>query len=346
MIQTTSRDTALMNEFIIKELKKIDDVTWDLNDGNIYATRGGAETYPCIVAHTDTVHDIVDNFQIFELNDRLFSIDGDNMERCGIGGDDKVGVFVALEVIKKLKVCKVAFFRDEEIGCVGSKVADMTFFTDVEFVLQCDRQGYEDFVNEIYMNRLFDDKFSLLISDTLKKYGRKESTGGMTDVQQLVKNGIGVSVANMSCGYYEPHDELEYIVISEVDKTLDMVLEICALAKGSIWDVADSERNTYDYGNYNAYSTNHRNYNDNYGDWRDVWDCRGGDNGMTDADLEDLLGSEYPICPDCQESTFFDEHAGCSFCMGCESYIYPIKENGELDYEMVHFDEHHDELDS
>jgi hypothetical protein len=241
-VQTTSYNTKKMNRFIISELSKVKDVDIYQRDGNIYVTKGVADTYPCIVSHTDTVHDIVKNFNIFKLDDKLFSIDGDTMERVGIGGDDKVGVYIALQVIKTLDVCKAAFFRDEEVGCVGSKEADMQFFDNTEFVLQCDRKGYGDFVTNIFGCQLVSDDFSLAISDTLKKFGKKESSGGLTDVYQLVQNGINVSVANMSCGYYKPHTDDEYVVISEVNKTLDLVLDIFKVCSGHVWDINDQNR--------------------------------------------------------------------------------------------------------
>ena len=110
-IQTKTHNTVAMNKFILAELAKMDGVITKVDNGNIYATKGESKTYPCIAAHTDTVHDIVENFHIFHLDDVLFSLDTKTMERCGIGGDDKVGVFIALEVIKTLDVCKVAFFQ-------------------------------------------------------------------------------------------------------------------------------------------------------------------------------------------------------------------------------------------
>ena len=107
---------------------------------------------------------------------------------------------------------KWLFSRDEEGSCLGSTEADMNFFNDCEFILQCDREGYEDFVNNIYGCKLYSDEFSELISPTLEKYGRKEGDGMMTDVYQLVENGLDIQggssfdlcVANMSCGYYDP----------------------------------------------------------------------------------------------------------------------------------------------
>lgn len=324
-IQTTSYETEKMRAFVMQQLESIEGVTAVEYKGNIYAAKGEAETYPCIVAHTDTVHDMYDDFQMFRSRDNLFSIDGKTMERVGIGGDDKVGVFVALQVIKELDVCKVAFFRDEEVGCVGSRDAEMTFFENCEFVLQCDRQGYKDFVNEIYGTKLFSDEFSHGISAILDKWSRKESSGGLTDVYQLVENGYKGCVANMCCGYYDPHSYNEYIKISEVDETLDMVLEIFEAMSGQMWLVPDKDRKVYKGGYGLGFGSNARNYN-GYGDYDDWY---------TDRELEEMAKKDKtPViqidtpstvlinnCAICSsQQIIYDEMERMMWCYNCEDY--------------------------
>src|SRR4030095_13029915 len=126
----------------------------EVKDGNVYATKGRADLYPCIVAHTDTVHRIVPD------DEYHLAYDGAHDElwfaynpktRCftGVGGDDKVGVFVALDMLRTHKVVKAAFFRDEENGCQGARHGDLDFFVDCAFVLECDRRGSRAFVDTL-----------------------------------------------------------------------------------------------------------------------------------------------------------------------------------------------------
>jgi hypothetical protein len=230
-----------MTKFIVKtfnqmahDVKGLFEIVVD--DDNIYITKGEAETYPCVVAHTDTVHDIVPWFEIFESGNVMFAMNMATVTQTGIGGDDKVGVFIALEMLRKHDVIKVAFFRDEEHGCLGSRDAQMSFFEDVEFVLQCDRQGYKDFVSNIYGNTLYDDKFRKKIKPILEEYGKVETVhGGITDVGQLVDNGLDVCVANISCGYYAPHTDEEYIDTEDVKNTMDFVNDLIHVLKGEVW---------------------------------------------------------------------------------------------------------------
>ena len=59
---------------------------------------------------------------------------------------------------------------------------------------------------------------------------------------QLVDNGLGVSVANMSCGYYDPHTDNEYVSVSDVNETLDLVLDIFKAMSGVVWTVDKKDR--------------------------------------------------------------------------------------------------------
>ena len=160
-IQTISGDQWNMIDYITKRIEatkefKQGSLVYDFDSSfNLYITKGVADSFPCVVSHMDTVHEIYKDFKIYEQSDCLFSWDGELKKQVGIGGDDKVGVFVTLEALEKFDNIKVAFFVDEEIGCVGSREADMEWFEDVGFVLQCDRKGYGDFVNSIGGTKLY-----------------------------------------------------------------------------------------------------------------------------------------------------------------------------------------------
>lgn len=204
----------------------------DTSEGNLYVTKGISPDgkYPCIVSHTDTVHSIIPqkDYMVIHDDNVVMAYDLSKMSLTGIGGDDKVGIYICMEMLDRLPYCKAAFFRDEEIGCVGSSVADMSFFTDVRFVLQCDRKGNKDFVYNIFGTDLYGEDFFNAVFPILETYGYSESTGGLTDVYRLAENGVGVAVANMSCGYYNPHMDDEMINIDDVENCLNMVQAIMA----------------------------------------------------------------------------------------------------------------------
>lgn len=223
-VQSESYNQFRTFAFVIRELKRLS-IDFYVSDGCIYATKGDSENFPCIVSHLDTVHDIEKGFEVLESKGNFFAINS-NMEQVGVGGDDKVGIFICLSLLAVKENLKAVFFRDEEVGCVGSYSADMEFFKDCGYVLQCDRKGYGDFVTDISGCVLSSKDFKKDVKTTCKNYGFKFVNGGMTDVLALHENNIGVSVANISCGYYNPHTFNEYVNINDVLNTLSFVNDL------------------------------------------------------------------------------------------------------------------------
>jgi hypothetical protein len=258
-VQSSSYKTKDMRKFIKRKLREIDGVTMYSKDGNLYAVKGEIgddEKYPCCVSHTDTVHDIVKEFKVYEQDGWLFAMDTHKLLQAGIGGDDKVGIFVCLEMMRRCDTIKCAFFRDEEVGCIGSSEADMSFFEDVGYVFECDRKGNTDFVTSI-SGELSSPEFQESIEPVIKDFGYKFTDGGLTDVDQLKDNGLDVCVANMSCGYYRPHTSEEVVSIYDVYNVSNMVESLINHLGCNEWH------------HYRpAYSSRYSNYGyDWYGDW-------------------------------------------------------------------------------
>ena len=265
--QSASGRTEVMTNMIAAELRRIDStITIKRKRGNLYATKGEAEVYPCVVAHTDTVHKVIPqkDFQVFEAENIWFAWDSGRKTQAGIGGDDKVGIYIALRMVEELDAVKVAFFRDEEVGCQGSGVANMQFFTDCAFVLQCDRRGYGDFVYNASGTELYGDEFQEAIDPILEAYAFKRSYGAMTDVMELKDRGLKVACANMSCGYYRPHTDDEYIDTDEVALVESMVYTMCKNLGSKQWLHDKPARKTYSRSYYTS-------------DGYDGWDYRRGE---------------------------------------------------------------------
>ena len=89
-ISSPSKGEKVMCQFIKSLLKGMKvDFTEDKH-GIIYATKGESETYPCIVCHTDEVHDIREKgYKVVRYNDLMFAVNEETMEFNGIGADDK-----------------------------------------------------------------------------------------------------------------------------------------------------------------------------------------------------------------------------------------------------------------
>ena len=227
--QATSYEYGDTLEFLMDKCWELgaDNVEIDEHD-NLYVTKGIADVYPCVVSHTDTVHDIYKGYKVYEVKGSFVAFDSDTMRQVGVGGDDKVGMWVCLEMLRRFDNIKIAFFAQEEIGCVGSSHADFEFFSNVGYALECDRQGSSDFVQKSSGVKMFGEEFEKLISSTLKDYGYSIKDGGLTDVHEIAQD-MGIACANMSCGYYNPHSKQEYVKIKEAINTFNLVKSLVTL---------------------------------------------------------------------------------------------------------------------
>lgn len=223
------RETLLV-EYICEFLEKHKINYYKDEFNNIYATKGEAETYPCVVAHTDTVHKITDII-VKQDGNKLYAVDKNN-NKTGIGGDNKAGVFVCLELLLQKKVLKAAFFVSEEIGCIGSVVSDFTFYENVRYFMQFDAP-FNSWVSHFSDNvELFDigGQFYKKIKPILVKNLPDFDKIGLgdhpyTDVSVLSRY-TNISCINYSVGYYNMHTEKEYVIIDDVELCLNTAKEI------------------------------------------------------------------------------------------------------------------------
>ena len=229
-VPTVTYQEDRMVEFLIDWLEK-NGIPFNVDEyNNIYAikqTDEDVEYFPCVIAHTDTVHNIetinireemLQNSQ-YEIKPALKAYN-DFDEPTGIGGDDKCGVYACLELLKELPNLKAAFFVSEETGCHGSKKADPNFFINVGYGIQFDAPG-NVMVSEYCMGtQLFerDSEFFNICDKALNEgfRGRHDyQSHPYTDVYAL-KNIFDFSCINFAIGYYNYHTPNEYVVVEDV----------------------------------------------------------------------------------------------------------------------------------
>ena len=218
-VQASSDNEKMMYHYIVSWLDNEDIPHYTDAEGNLIATKGDADVYPCIASHMDTVHDIVDDFRIFYHDDkkdgnRILTA-GANGKQLGIGGDDKCGIYACLYMLESLDVCKAIFFTKEEVGLIGSSTIDHEHFTNIGYIIQLDRWGASDFICKYSGDYTVSDEFLTKALEPMKQYGYKEQSGLITDSINLWDNSIGVSCVNVSCGYYQHHSASEYIDTNE-----------------------------------------------------------------------------------------------------------------------------------
>lgn len=305
-IQTESYNSKFMERFLKRFLKK-NQIPYHTDAyGNIYATKGNAGLYPTMVSHIDTVHEINMNSVVKRHNDILYSIDDNTMERTGIGGDDKVGVFITMSCLLHFDNFKAVFFKDEEVGCVGSSQCDATFFDDSTVVLQCDRKGMGDFVKEICGVELCDNKLLNDIDDVLNHYERKAVSGGLTDVKSIAQVN-DVQCANINCGYYDPHTDNEFISISDVENTLNFCIDVFTITDGTRYTMKRT------YTTYGYSKSTYKAWNDYYG-----WEDEIYPQGLKTSPHKEVYGQ---TCSQCDGiDTAYDPYMHQNYCYTCNIY--------------------------
>lgn len=230
-IPTVTYKEDRMVQYIVDWLKA-NDIEHHVDEHfNVYAIKKTGELpedfiYPCVVAHTDTVHDI-DTINIrekelrnakneFKLGLKAYN---DKGYSTGIGGDDKCGVFACLKLLKELPNLKAVFFVSEETGCHGSRKADGNFFTNVGYCIQFDAPENWMVTETCFGARLFnrESEFFNVCDKILTESmpNKKYMAHPYTDVWAL-KYNFDFSCINISIGYYNYHSRNEYVIVEDV----------------------------------------------------------------------------------------------------------------------------------
>ena len=186
--------------------------------GNLYISRDFSKTQPFVCSHIDTVDEsLLSKTVIYDETSGILTAERDGIQ-CNLGADDGVGVWACLELFKQHDV-SLAFFLDEEVGCIGSSNADSLILENASYLIQLDRKGNDDIVFKTHNTFIASPSFMAEIIPLMPKYGYKGVNGGLTDVVTLVERGIAsISACNISCGYYKPHSQEEYIIIEDMNE--------------------------------------------------------------------------------------------------------------------------------
>jgi tripeptide aminopeptidase len=239
-VPTVTYREEKMIEFIIDWLDKNQIEYYLDSHDNVYATKGNTDDlpsnfyFPCVISHTDTVHQL-DTINIQEeqlpnaqkVNKLSLKAYNNQGKPTGIGGDDKCGVFACLKLLKELPYLKAAFFVSEEIGCIGSKNSDDTFFENVGYAIQFDAPENWMVTEKCFGEVLFDRKTEFfqkcdqVLTESMDRNLMRYMVHPYTDVYAL-KQKYDFSCINFSIGYYNYHTKNEYVVVEDVYNGIEM----------------------------------------------------------------------------------------------------------------------------
>lgn len=200
-------------------------------------------TFPVLlVAHLDTVHKHAPRKFVYDKQKQSIS------SPQGIGGDDRCGVFMIFEILKKYN-CSVLFCEDEEIGGIGASAFikdESAKNLDVRYIVELDRRGYNDAV--------FYDCANYDFEDFITEDFYKTAYGTFSDIS-IICPAVKIAGVNLSCGYYGAHTLLEYVVLPEMQAGIDNVCKLLERTDASVqYEYVEAPRK------YTTVYTNWRDY--------------------------------------------------------------------------------------
>ena len=202
-----------MNSYLVS--KKYEPIN---EDGFLYAK--GTEPV-LLIAHMDTVHK--------EQCKSIINVKGRYSSPQGIGGDDRCGIFIIMNLVKEFH-CSVLLCEDEEKGGIGASKFTRAKYTvkdengqpvenkyvenlDVNYMIEFDRKGNNDAVFYSCGNEDFIDFITDITSF-------KFATGTYSDIATLMP-ASKLCAVNLSSGYYNAHTTYEYVVYDEMMDTVE-----------------------------------------------------------------------------------------------------------------------------
>lgn len=259
-IHGVSGDEGKVRDYLKPILTNMMDSVEVDNYGNLLATKkvgNGNGATVLLSAHMDTVRGVVADRSIIEKDGIITS------DKGALGADDRAGIAVILEVLRNVEqlsfagTIKVAFSREEEIGCVGAKHIDKNWYSDVDLAIVVDRRGNRDIVVGCYQ-AFCSDAVGNFFEEVSKMQGMdwKAVEGGVSDAMTFSSNGI--NSVNLSVGYRNEHTDKEYVVFEDMRDTARLILQAFAVINtfyGTFGNVPQYNTWVEDYKSYSKYGS-------------------------------------------------------------------------------------------
>ncbi|UGO46104.1 peptidase [Bacillus phage vB_BanS_Chewbecca] len=237
-IHGVSGDEKAVRDYLLFELatEKLVDRCHIDDYGNLLAEKtygDGKGATVLLSAHMDTVRGVREDKELIVKNGAI-SAQLPNGERAILGADDRAGIAIILTVLRNMSKVrfngkiKVAFSREEEIGCVGSTNIRKNWYEGTDLAIVVDRRGSRDIV--VGCGQPFcSNEVGLFMQDVaqMADLDFKCVEGGISDALTFSENGI--NSVNLSAGYYNEHTEKEYVVISEMKQTVRLMMQVFAI---------------------------------------------------------------------------------------------------------------------
>lgn len=166
-----------------------------------------------LVAHLDTVHPSAPEIICHFMNRRYW------ISPQGIGGDDRAGVYMILQILQKVN-CHVLFCEDEENGRRGAEAFTRTDINlDINYIVELDRKGRNDAVYYGCSNGKF--------QEFVAEFGFRNKRGTFSDISTLAPY-LETAAVNLSAGFFHAHKKYEmidtHVMAVNTERVIEMVM--------------------------------------------------------------------------------------------------------------------------
>ena len=157
----------------------------------------------CLISHIDTLRDEKFPLEI-TVNNNIIRAEDDIL-----GGDDRTGVSMILELILEKRKPGLLFCNGEERNYTGVRkfIEDFYYFPDkkISLFIELDRRGKNDAVTYNEISKLFLEEYKFN-----EKFGFVSTPGTKSDIFHLTEF-YNIPSVNLSVGFFNEHGADEYI---------------------------------------------------------------------------------------------------------------------------------------
>jgi hypothetical protein len=313
LIHSPSKNEKDLSRFVQWELKKMGIPFKVDSNHQIYRFNKS----PMISSHMDQVRYAKPCSKVWETKNTIIG-DGN------LGADDKNGVFLILETLKKFPGLSFIFSCQEEIGqplLMDLLDNNEDELTDIPYCLVLDRRGKADIIGTY--NQYCEDDFETQVEKIASQFGYAINYGVWSDADVISEY---LACVNLSVGYYNAHSTIEHTNKKTLRKALKAVL---ALVKGlphKSYEIADKwepDPMWSKYRGHGALTHSGTTYDHNYG-------------------YETELDEAIAYCPSCYKNladyeivSSSDHIDKCWYCMNPVDYFESTKDRYESYASMV-----------
>jgi putative aminopeptidase FrvX len=229
-------------------------------------------------AHMDTVRGVRKDKKVVE-KDGIFRAELPDGTSGVLGADDRAGIAIILTALRNIPksfngTIKVAFSREEEIGCVGAEQISREFLDYVDLAIVVDRRGNRDIV--IGCDMAF---CSNNVGDFMEHVSEVADMdwncveGGISDAMSFATRGV--NSINLSAGYQNEHTTNEFVSIWNMQDTTKLIIQALALVNGfyhTFGEVPDGNK-------WIKQSRTRHQYRDYYFEDEMIWEEESDENG-------------------------------------------------------------------